>query len=330
MKVTNKSIFKCLAISGAAVILSASAIADSTWPTTTVKLVVPYSAGGTTDVTSRIIVDLMKDKLSNSENIIVENRPGAGSTKATGQLAAGRNVSHTLLMASPGHTIGPAIYPGLRYNPVDDFKFIRRVLVIPNVMVVPNSSPYKTVEQFVEAAKKQELTYGSPGLGSSIHMSGELFKTLAKVNLTHVPFRGSAEALPALLSGDVDVSFENISAAMPHIKAGKLRALAVTTSQRSPFLPDVPTVSEAGSNIGLETFEVSSWFGVIAHKSFDQNAYLKMQSVLDEVMKEKAFLDFLEQRGGVAGNESGDDFKKFIALEVDKWDEIAKIANIKR
>ena len=233
-------------------------------------------------------------------------------------------------MASPGRAIGPAIYPGLHFNPVEDFKFVKKVISIPNVMVVPANSPYNSLEEFVKAAKNKEVTFSSPGTGSSVHMSGELFKNATATQMVHVPFRGSGEALPALLAGDVDVSFDNMPTVLPHIQSGKLKALAVTTPKRSPFLPDVPTVSEAGEQYGLKGFNTSAWFGIVAHKSLPDEAATKLIDALTKVMKGKDFNEFLPRFGAVAGHESGDEFRTFVSSEVGKWAEVAQKANIKR
>ncbi|OEY66385.1 Bug family tripartite tricarboxylate transporter substrate binding protein [Marinobacter sp. X15-166B] len=298
------------------------------WPTDNIRLVVPYSAGGTTDLLTRKVADLLQKELT---TVVVENRPGAGSTVATGQLArGGRGSDHMLLMASPGHTIGASIYPNLRYDPVEDFTFVRNVINIPNVMVVPVVSPYNTVAEFIEGAREKELSFSSSGIGSSIHMSGELFKSMTKTNMVHVPFRGSGEALPALLSGDVDVSFENMPTVYPHIKSGKLKALAVTTAEASEFLPGVPTIREAGKGYGLEDFETSAWFGLIAHKSFPEEGIDKLQAALDKVMASEEFKNFLPQFGAEAGRVSGDEFRQFIESELQKWSAVAEDANLKR
>lgn len=312
----------------AAVTLPIPSVAASEWPADTVKLIVPYSPGGTTDIVSRKVADLLKEELG---NVVVENRPGAGSTVATGQLArGGRDADHTILMASPGHAIGAAIYPGLRYDPVEDFRFIRNVISIPNVMVVPASSAYNSLAEFVEAARKGEVTFSSPGVGSSVHMSGELFKTMTGANMIHVPFRGSGEALPALLAGDVDVAFENMPTVLPHIKSGKLKALAVTTTKRSPFLPDVPTVAEAGSDFGLAGYKTSAWFGLITHKSMPDDAVLKLRTSVADVMAGESFKSFLPQLGAEPGEEDGELFRTFVAEEVVKWDGVAQQANVKK
>ncbi|WP_198929172.1 Bug family tripartite tricarboxylate transporter substrate binding protein [Marinobacter sp. X15-166B] len=278
---------------------------------------------------SRKVADLLQRELDTS--IVVENRPGAGSTVATGQLArGGRGADHTLLMASPGHTIGASLYPNLRYDPVADFAFVRNVINIPNVMVVPASSPYSSVAEFIEGAQTEDLTFSSSGIGTSIHMSGELFKYIAKLDLAHVPFRGSGEMLPALLSGDVDVSFDNMPSVYPHIQAGKLKALAVTTPEASEFLPDVPSIQQAGKDYGLENFETYAWFGLIAHKSFPEAGMAKLQAALDNVMSSEEFKTFLPQFGAQAGQVVGDDFRQFIQNEVAKWAEVSEEANLKR
>ena len=316
------------ALSGALALplMSASVQAKDDWPTDTIRMVVPYAAGGTTDVLSRRVAELLQRELG---NVVVENRPGAGSTTGTGRLArGGRDADHTLLMASPGHTIGAAIYPGLRYDPTEDFTFIQNIIDIPNVMVVPASSPYQTVQEFVEAARTEGKTFSSSGVGSSIHMSGELFKTLTETKMTHVPFRGSGEALPALLSGDVDVSFENMPTVLSHIKSGSLRALAVTSQTRSEYLPDVPTLDEVG-DYNLEGFNATAWFGLIAHKSFPDVAVEKVHAALDKIMQEEDFLNFIAQLGAAPGEQADEEFKAFVADEVQRWKQVATQAGLK-
>lgn len=321
---------RSLAACGGAVALalSISAAQAQEWPTQDVRLVVPYAPGGTTDVLARRVADLLQDELG--ANVVVENRPGAGSTVATGRLArGGRDIDHTILMASPGHTIGAAIYPDLTYDPVEDFVFIQNLIDIPNVMVVPASSPYNDVLEFVEAAKERTMTFSHSGVGSSIHMSGELFKALTETNMTAVPFAGSGAALPALLGGDVDVSFENMPTVFPHIQTGDLRALAVTSAERSEYLPDVPTLSEIGEH-NLDQFITTAWFGLIAHNSFPDEASAAMQEALEEVMNREEFTSFVTQLGAEKGTLAGDDFKAFVAEEVARWDEVAADAGIRQ
>lgn len=318
----------CIAACSSALLLAASFSTASAadWPNGDVRLVVPYAPGGTTDVLSRRVADLLQDALDT--NVIVENRPGAGSTVGTGRLArGGRDADHTLLMASPGHTIGAAIYPDLTYDPVEDFVFIQNIIDIPNVMVVPASSPYHTVVEFIEAAQDKNMAFSHSGVGSSIHMSGELFKTLTGSQMTAVPFAGSGAALPALLGGDVDVSFENMPTVYSHIKSGDLRVLAVTSAERSPYLPDVPTLAEIGE-YNLDQFITTAWFGLIAHKSFPEEGYEAMQKALDEVMERQEFQDFAEQLGAQAGQVEGEAFKQFVIDDLARWEEVAQQAGI--
>jgi len=327
---TSTKLFKSAVVAAvASVTIAMTGVAHGKeWPSDNIRLVVPYSAGGTTDLLSRKVADLLQKELT---TVVVENRPGAGSTVATAQLArGGRGSDHMLVMASPGHTIGASIYPNLRYDPVEDFVFIRNVIDIPNVMVVPASSPYNSVAEFVAAAREGQLSFSSPGIGSSIHMSGELFKNLTQANLIHVPFRGSGEALPALLAGDVDVAFENMPTVYPHIQSGKLKALAVTTAERSEFLPEVPTLQEVGSESGLGDYVTSAWFGLIAHKSLPEEAQAKLEAALEKIVESENFKSFLPQFGAVAGKEVGDEFRAFVADELEKWADVAEKANLKR
>lgn len=296
------------------------------WPTDTVRLVVPYAPGGTTDVLSRKVADLLQKEIG---TVVVENRPGAGSTMATGQLArGGRGADHNILMASPGHTIGPVLYKKLPYDPVKDFRFIRNVIEIPNVMVVPANSPYQNVEEFIKAAKNKEMTFSSAGVGSSIHMSGELFKTMTGTKMTHVPFRGSGEALPALLSGDVDVSFENMPTVLSHIKSGKLRALAVTSAEPSPYLPGVEPLSKLGADLGLADFVTTAWFGLIADDSMPDAAVERLQSALDKVIGDQGFQDFVAQIGGEVASQEGDAFRDYVVADVERWQGVAGQAEL--
>lgn len=325
-----KRMMKKLAIATALGAIAVSSIAPLSavakeWPKETIRFVVPYAAGGTTDLISRKVADLLQRELG---TIVVENRPGAGSTIATAQLArGGRGSDHTILMAGPGHTIGPAIYPNLRYDPVKDFNFVRNIIVIPNVMVVPASSPYNSVAEFIEAGKTKELTFSSAGIGSSIHMSGELFKANTKTKLIHVPFRGSGEALPALLGGDVDVAFENLPTVLPHLKSGKLRALAVTSAERSPFLEGVPTLREEDNGYGLESFDTYAWFGLITHKSMPKEAMDKINSAVTKMMASDEFSSFLTIFGADPSPDSGADFEAFVVKDIKMWKDLETNAN---
>lgn len=314
----------------AVAILACSGLAQADeWPKDNIRLIVPFSAGGTTDLLSRKVASMLQVELAT--NVIVENRPGAGTTLATGQLArAGRGADHMLLMASPGHGIGASLYPNLPYDPIKDFTFVRNLIDVPNVVAVPVNSPYNSIPELVEAARTKELTFSSSGIGTSIHMSGELFKSMADIDLVHVPFGSSGEMLPALLSGDVDVAFDNMPTVYPQVQAGTIKALAVTTPHESEFLPGVPSVQQAGKDYGLKGYEAYAWFGLIAHKSLPDKGLAKLQTALDKIMSSEEFKNFLPQFGAEAGTVVGDDFRQFVQNEVDKWSEVAEKINLKR
>ena len=180
----------------------------------------------------------------------------------------------------------------------------------------------------MEAAKTREMTFSSAGVGSSIHMSGELFKTMTGTKMTHVPFRGSGEALPALLSGDVDVSFENMPTVLSHIKSGKLRALAVTSAEPSPYLPGVEPLSKLGADLGLGDFVTTAWFGLIADESLPDEAVQTLQGALGNVMEDQSFRDFVAQIGGETATHEGDEFRDYVAQDVERWQDVAGQAEL--
>ena len=173
------------------------------------------------------------------------------------------------------------------------------------------------------------MTFSSSGVGSSIHMSGELFKTMTGTKMTHVPFRGSGEALPALLSGDVDVSFENMPTVLPHIKSGKLRALAVTSAEPSPYLPGVEPLSKLGADMGLGDFVTTAWFGLIGDDSLPDDAVKTLKTALDKVLDDQSFKDFVAQIGGETASEEGDAFRDYVAKDVERWQRVASQAELK-
>lgn len=319
MQMTIKKGALLAAILSATVMTQASA---DEWPEKELTIVAPYSAGGTTDITARKIAAEMEKILKTP--VIIENKPGAGSTLATEKFSREKPDDYTLIMASPGHVIGKSLYPNLKYDPINDFTFLHSSLHISNIMTVPADSPYNTVEEFVAGAKENgNFTFSSSGVGSSIHLSGELFKKLAGVQMTHVPFKGSAKAMPAILNGDVDVVFENAPAIAPHIKAGKVKALAATSLDGAVGFPDLPTVAEAGKNVGLADFSAESWFGILGKKDMSPEVAAKLQEVLAQVMQSEEFQAFAAERSGRPGYLSGEDFKNFAQAENEKWSAVA-------
>ncbi len=296
------------------------------YPSKRVTIIVPYSAGGATDVLAR----RMAEGLSTlwDETVSVENRPGAGATLGTTQAARARNDGYTLFMGQvSSHGIAPAVYKNLQYDAQADFEPVIWLTRIPNVMVVDADSDIQDVQGFLDYAGANSTTFGSSGTGSSIHMSGEMFKARTGLEMTHVPYRGSGEAVPALISGDVDVMFDNLPSAMPQIKAGELRALAVTTAERDASLPDVPTLAETGID-GLDGFVAQSWFGLLAPGGTDPAIVEKINAAANEVIASDSFQEYAATSGAAVIGGTPEDFANFIGDELAKWKTIVDDAGI--
>jgi tripartite-type tricarboxylate transporter receptor subunit TctC len=229
------------------------------WPTKPVHLVVPYAPGGPVDLSARVLAQ----KLQLGQPVVVENKPGAGGNIGADFVAKSEPDGHTLVMgAIATHAINPSLYPKLPYDPVRDFRHIALVVQVPNVLVVHNDLPARTVAQLVALAESRpgKLDFASGSTGSTGHLAGELFKQMTRTFMVHIPYKGSAPASADLFAGRVHLMFDNLASALPHIRAGKVRALAVTTVRRSAFLPDLPTLDESG----LKGFDMTTWWGVMA------------------------------------------------------------------
>jgi tripartite-type tricarboxylate transporter receptor subunit TctC len=242
--------------------LCASTVAlPQDWPSRPVHLVVPYAPGGPVDLSARLIAPKLQQALG--QPVVVENKPGAGGNIGADFVAKSSPDGHTLVMgAIATHAINPALYPKLAYDPVRDFRHIALLVQVPNVLVVNNELPARSVAELIALAKRQpgKLDFASGSTGSTGHLAGELFKQITGTELVHVPYKGSAPAVVDLLAGRVHLMFDNLASAAPNIQAGKLRALAVTTVRRSSFLPELPTLDEAG----LKGFEMTTWWGLMA------------------------------------------------------------------
>ena len=304
----------------------ASAQADD-YPTKRVTIIVPYSAGGATDVLARQVAQGLTEKWG--ETVTVENRPGAGATLGTAQAARARPDGYTLFMGQvSSHGIAPAVYANLQYKAKEDFEPIVWITEIPNVMVVPEASQANSVQEFMEQAKGKNVSFGSSGTGSSIHLSGEMFKARTGLDMTHVPYRGSGEAVPALVSGNIDVMFDNLPSAMPQIKAGTIKALAVTSAERDPSLPDVPTLGESGI-AELEGFEAKSWFGLLAPAGTDAAIIEKVNASVNEVISGETFQSYAMNNGATVIGGSPEKFEEFIDAELDKWAKVVADAGVR-
>lgn len=310
----------------------ASAVHAQTWPTKPVRIVVPFAPGGTTDILARAIAPELQKAFGQS--FVVENRAGAGGNVGA-ELVAKSNDGHTILMGTVGtHGINKALYPSLPFDPVKDFAPITVVAYVPNVMVM-NADKARTlninsVQDFISYAKANpgKLNMASSGNGTSIHLAGELFKSMSGTFMVHFPYRGSGPALLDMIGGSMDVMFDNLPSALPQIKAGKLKALAVTSSARSSALPDAPTVEQAGG-AAMRGYEASSWFGLLAPSSMPAAQVLRLQQETAKALDRTEVKDKLIAQGALPGGNSPADFAKHIDAEIAKWAKVVKASGAK-
>ncbi len=321
---------RLLAVAAFAVIALTPAQAQ-TWPTKAVRIVVPFPPGGTTDIVARSLgVELQRMW---QHPVVIENRPGAGGNIGADLVAKSAPDGYTLLMGTVGtHAINAALFAQsgakMPFDPAKDFVPITLAAGVPNVMVVNSKLPVNTVAEFIEYAKARpgQLNMASSGNGTSIHLSGELFKTVTGVYMVHFPYRGSAPAITDLIAGNMSVMFDNLPSALPHIKSGRLKALAVTSRTRSPALPNVPTIEEAA---GLKGFDASSWFGLFAPAGTPRAIVDKVQA---DVAKALALPEVRERflaQGADPGGNTPEQFAAFIRAETDKWTRVVKFSNAK-
>jgi tripartite-type tricarboxylate transporter receptor subunit TctC len=310
---------------GAAALPAVSRVARAqAYPTRPVRIMVGFAAGGATDIVARIMGQWLSERLG--QQFVVENRPGAGTNIATEAVVNAAPDGHTLLMVSPTNAVNATLYDKLSYNFIRDIAPVAGVTRVANVMVVNPSFPAKTVPEFIAYAKANpdRINMASGGTGSSNQMSGELFKMLAGVNLVHVPYRGAGPALPDLISGQVQVMFVAITSSIEYIKAGRLRALGVTTTTRSEALPDVPTIADFVSG-----YEDSNWWGFGAPKTTPATIVDKLNRVTNAALADPRIKARLAELGGTVLAGSPADFGKLIAEETEKWAKVIKFAGIK-
>ena len=296
------------------------------YPAKPIRWISPWPAGGANDIFSRAIGQKIGESLG--QQVLVDSRPGAAGTIGSDIAAKAPADGYTLVMgSSPTHAIAPALYPALPYDPLRDFSAVTLVGSVPNVLVLHPSVPAKTVKEFIAVAKARpgKLNFASTGNGTSQHLSAELFKFMAGLDMVHIPYKGTAPALTELVAGQVDLAFENMPALIPHIQAGRLRALAVTTTKRSAVMPELPTIAEAA----LPGYDASVWFGVFAPAGTPRPVIDRLHG---EILKALQTQDLKSRMIAMGTDVSGmgpDDFSAYVRKEIPKWANLVKAAGVK-
>ena len=307
------------------------AAAQANWPTKPVRIVVPFAAGGTTDILARAIAPELSRVFG--QQFIVDNRSGAGGNVGSEIVAKSAPDGYTLLMGTVGtHGINRALYDKLPYDPIKDFAPITLVAGVPNVMVMQTekarSLGINTVADFIRYAKANpgKVNMASSGNGTSIHLSGELFKSMSGIYMVHFPYRGSGPAMLDMVGGTMDVMFDNLPSSMPQIKAGKLKALAVTSAQRSGALPDVPTIEQAA---GLKGYDASSWFGLLAPAGTSPDVVNRIQQEVAKALSTPAIKEKMLAQGAIPSGNTPAEFARLIDTEHQKWARVVKVSGAK-
>jgi tripartite-type tricarboxylate transporter receptor subunit TctC len=296
------------------------------YPTKPVRLVVPFPAGGTTDILARAVAQKLSEAWGQS--VVVDNRPGAGGNIGSELVAKAAPDGYTLLMGTVGtHAINPSLYAKMPYDHVKDFTPVILVAGVPNVLVVNPAVPAQTVAELIAYAKANpgKLNFASSGSGTSIHLSGELFKVLTGVQITHVPYKGSSPALTDLVGGQVQMMFDNLPSSLQFIKGNRLRALAVTSTTRAAALPDVPTMVEAG----VPGFEASSWFGVLAPAGTPREVVARINAEVAKWLATPDAREKMSAQGAIAAGGTPEDFARHIGAETAKWAKVVKDSGAK-
>ncbi len=318
----RRALVASVALAGLAAALPAQAQSPAAnYPNKPITIVVPFAAGGTTDILARLVGQYLGTELG--QPVLVDNRLGAGGNIG-GQVAARAPADgYTLFMGTVGtHAINQSLYKKMPFDPIKDFAPISRVANVPNLLVANPQQPYKSVQELIAYARANpgKVNFGSSGNGSSIHLSGELFKLMTKTDMVHVPYKGSAPAMNDLLGNQIAIMFDNMPSAIQHVRSGKLRPLAVTTAKRSPELPDVPTIAEAG----VPGYEATSWFGLLAPAATPADIVNKIDAALIKVYANPELRKKIADQGAEPVVEKPAEFAAFIKAETAKWGKVVQ------
>src|SRR5690606_36239845 len=304
----------------AAALIGPSASAADAWPSKPITLMIPYPPGGSADMLARPVAARLEKKLG--QTIVIDYRPGAGGSIATSQLARSEADGYTLLMVLAAHAINPSLYKSLPYDTRKDFAGVSMVATLPLLVAAPLATPADNMQELVDYARRNpgKLTFASAGNGNTSHLAGEMFNKVAGTEMLHVPYKGSGPAVVALLGGEVSLMFDSISTSMPHVKSGKLKGLAVTGPQRSPLLPDLPTVAESG----VPDVVVEGWYGLIAPAGTAADVLNSLSTSIADVLAERELKQQLEGFGYRTVGSTPEAFDRHIHSEIDRWGEVVK------
>jgi len=312
----------CLA---AALVYMTAAHAQPAYPQKPIRLVVPFPPGGGTDILARLFGQKMSETLG--QQIIIDNRGGAGGTLGTDIAAKAAPDGYTLILVSGSHAINPGLYQKLPYDSVSDFAPITQIATSPGILVVNPSLPVKSVKDLIALARAKpgQINYASAGSGTPPHLAGELFKVMAKIDMVHVPYKGNAPAFTDVIGGQVSLIFPTMPSAMPFIKSGKLRPIAVTSAKRSPAAPDIPTIAESG----LPGYEATSWYGILAPARTPPQIVARLHEVLVSVIGAPDMQDKLAAQGLDPVGNTPQQFAAVIKSEIAKWAKVVKASGAK-
>ena len=306
------------------VLTASPATAQPAYPTRPVKIIVPIPAGQATDILARVAADQLSRALG--QPFIVENRAGAGTTMGTDFVSRSAPDGYTLIMAtSGGFAVAPALYAKLPYDPVRDFAPITNLGTVTQTLVTSASAPWNNLQQFMQAAGTKSMNYASAGVGSTSHLTTEAFMHQAGITMTHIPFKGAADAQPRVIAGEVEVMFDALPAVLPQVRAGKLKVLGVGSAQRTPLLPEAPTIAEQG----LKGFEAVGWIGIAAPAKTPAPILDKLNAELRHIMATPEMREKLKTLNFTPAEGSREEFGMFIGAEIAKWGAVARDAKIK-
>ena len=302
-----------------------NAVCAADYPERPVRVIVTFPAGGGTDIVARMIFQKVAARMAAS--FVIDNRGGAGGTIGTDLAAKAQADGYTVAVVSGSHTINPNLYKKLAFDAVRDFAPVAMLVTGPGLLVVHPSLPARNVKELIAVAKKRpgELLYASAGNGTPPHLAAELFKTMAGINIVHVPYKGNAQAMTDLIAGQESLSFPTVPSALPHVQTHRLRALGVTSAKRAAGLPNIPTIAEAG----VAGYEASAWYGVLAPAGTPPGIVSKLHSEIQAVLRAPDIVEKLAAQGLEAAADTPDEFARFIAAELAKWHKVIAAAGVK-